>query len=370
MVNYTAGQISSTFSALSILRYRNPWLLDHASRILVSRRLNKVQHFSAAQLADLLTAFSQLRFHNARLFDHLAEVAAETQTLCPSWSAAELAAVLQGFSLVAFCQPQLLAAGAARLVQLAAHQGNAQLQLLPGQSVPLIAAAYHLASMPAASGDAPEGSAKAAAVAAAAAAVVQQHACCSCRDWIKLAISLVLVDAMQTSSSTETWPQQQDVPASTSKLTTASALHQAIPADGQRQQEPCRAATSFALLQQVLWQARTGIAVAAAETGISGLQALDPELLWLMQLLWLAEQQTAGICAQAPQDDARQPQQEGQEQQERQLGSHAAAIDAAEVQWKHMWQLGLADHVLKEYLHQHSTQHDQQHAAQFYCELL
>jgi len=39
-----------------LLQYRNPWLLEHASKMLVSRKMHKVAQLTGQQLSDLLVA--------------------------------------------------------------------------------------------------------------------------------------------------------------------------------------------------------------------------------------------------------------------------------------------------------------------------
>lgn len=180
LANFTAAEISSSLTALAALRYRNTWLLERVSRILVSRKLAKAHQLSPEQLSDVLRACHQLNYLNPMLLSHLGTVAAETQVLgyCPT----QLAAVVQGYCLLRFHQPQLLQAAANRLLQLVVagtaaaavdspnegtgqhghqqpqqeHEQQQQRRAEEEELPHLISAALQLASMPAAAGTSAE----------------------------------------------------------------------------------------------------------------------------------------------------------------------------------------------------------------------
>lgn len=123
LANFTAAEISTSLTALAVLRYRNSWLLDQASKILVSHKLRRAHQLTPEQLADVLGSCYQLSYLNPLLLSHLGSVAAVTQV--PGCSPAQLAAVVQGYKLLGFQQPQLLQAAATRLLQLVTDSSRA-----------------------------------------------------------------------------------------------------------------------------------------------------------------------------------------------------------------------------------------------------
>lgn len=278
MANMTAAQISTCFTACSILRYRNPWLFEQASKMLVSRKLAKAVQFTASQLADIMLACKQLRYHNGLLFAHLGSVAAES--LCISWTAAELAAVLQGYCATGFYQPQLLLAMARQLVgkcdtrrqQIRQQEGGAtqqlqQLQHHGDEAGDLISAAYWLAHMPAAGGLANERSLTRQAVFAVAAVVLQDQQAqqgYSLSHWAEIGAALLLSTAGSGLPQSELQLQRQE-----------NEVLQAV-------------------LQHVVEQVTP---VAAADE----LAAVGPHLLQLIQLLWLLDVQLTDSASQQQQ---------------------------------------------------------------------
>jgi hypothetical protein len=124
LANFTPAEISSTLAALAALRYRNPWLLDHTSKILVSTRMRKAYLLTPQELAHILASCRQLGYVNPLLLGHLGSVAAESQL--QGCTPGELASVLAGFERIGFNQPQLLQAAATKLLQLVVQHESAQ----------------------------------------------------------------------------------------------------------------------------------------------------------------------------------------------------------------------------------------------------
>ena len=165
--------------AVLVPHCRNPWLLDQASKMMVSRKLQKAAQLTIDQLATLLESFHQLAYTNPLLLGHLGAVAAEGRV--SSYTPAQLAAVVVGYQRLGFHQPQLLLAAATRLLQLstalpagqpaaAAAEQQQGSEAGPGGSVDrneqqqqqwhqlghLVEAALHLALMPSAAGSSAE----------------------------------------------------------------------------------------------------------------------------------------------------------------------------------------------------------------------
>jgi hypothetical protein len=265
MAHLSGPQIASSIVSCSILSYRNPWLLEQAAKMLVSRKLHKASQLRARQLADVITACrNSQEAPNARLLGHMGTVAAENPSQLAIWSAGELAAVLQAYAEIGFQQPVLLQAAAARLLQLAGSDAPQQ-QDLPQ----LIAAAYYLASMPLAGGTAAERAFAGQAVASVAAAALQQQqqqdeVCCSALEWIKLSTAQLLMAQQQGSS--------------TSFRTSAVGMQEAHVADADQvpaaaedlrveQQSATAVQDSHLLLQQqVLQQVRSCLAAASTSS--------------------------------------------------------------------------------------------------------
>ncbi|KAF8066274.1 RAA3 [Scenedesmus sp. PABB004] len=246
LANFSAGEVAAALAACGLLRYRNPWLLERAAKVLVSRQLRKAAALTGAQLGDVLQACCALRYHNTLLLGHLGAVAAEA--LAPGWRAGELAAALRGFAAARFAQPALQLAAAARLRELAARPPGEQARAeLPA----LAEAALELCSLPPAGGTAAERALGSEAVAAVAAAALQAGAGCACRNLVRLAVALALLAAERPDG-----------------LATGSAA-----GDPQR---------------EVLRAVRARLAGAADAQQLAALGGR--ELAWLMQLLWLAEQ--------------------------------------------------------------------------------
>jgi hypothetical protein len=354
-------QIASSIVSCSLLSYRNPWLLQQAAKMLVSRKMHKARQLSACQLADVITACRNLQeTPNARLLGHLGTVAAENPSQVASWSAGELAAVLQAYAAVGFQQPVLLQAAAARLLQLSSSGAPQQQQ--QQQSLPqLIAAAYYLASMPLAGGTAAERAVAGHAVTSVAAALLeqqQQYACCSALDWVKLSTAQLLMAQQQSGYGASVSVPQEVQVAEKDQLAAAAAAAAdlrvelqygadvyGIQLQQQHQQQQQQ------VLQQVLQQVRSCVVAASRRSSSSyeGLQEVGAELLCLMQLLWLLEQQ---------QQQQEQLLQGGAPPTTQQQPSGSSSSSSSKQQLP--WHLGLPQPLADEFIHSQMHQQQQQ----------
>ena len=60
--NFTASELASTLASLAVLRYRNPWLLRHLARVIVSPKLQRLDAMSGEELATVAAALAQLEW--------------------------------------------------------------------------------------------------------------------------------------------------------------------------------------------------------------------------------------------------------------------------------------------------------------------
>jgi len=343
LANFTAAQIVTVFSSCSLLQYRNPWLLEHASKMLVSRKMHKVAQVTGQQLSDLLVACRQLQYFNPLLLALLGTTAGAD--LVETWSGWELAGVLHGYQLEGYQHPQLLQAAAARLQQLAeALQDGEQDQLAN-----LVAAAHGLASMPGVGvGSSQPTDATVAAVLAVAAAAMQLAPALSCTKLVALATASVLCDLLPAGHA-----------AAPAKASGANAAH-----NKQEQRELSMQQSAADLVQQVLGSVQQRSILLESVTDISQDQRAVASLLHLMQLLWLKqclsnmkhvqdhwqEQQSAALPRQASQ--LQQDLGQGWQQQPAVEGSgnpqHTQA--SKDGQQQQMWRLGLSQQALLQIL--------------------
>jgi hypothetical protein len=363
MAHMTGPQIASSIVSCSLLSYRNPWLLEQAAKMLVSRKLHKARQLSGRQLADVITACRNLQeTPNARLLGHLGTVAAENPSQLASWSAGGLAAVLQAYAAVGFQQPVLLQAAAVRLLQLTsgdAPKQQQQQQQQQQQDLPqLIAAAYYLASMPLAGGTAAERALAGHAVASVAAAALeqqQQEVCCSATDWAKLSVAQLLMAQQQRRFRTSAQMMQQPHVAEPDQLAAVDAAAADLRVELQSE---ANAQDIQLQQQQVLQQVRTYVLAASSSSSSSssnsssssssyeGLQELGPDLLCLMQLLWLMEQQQ------------QQTWKEGAAPATQQQPSSSGSSSSSQQQQR--WHLGLPHSLADGYIHSQIIQQQQQ----------
>lgn len=269
LANFTAAQIVTVFSSCSLLQYGNPWLLEHASKMLISRRMHKAAQMSGQQLSDLLVACRQLQYFNPLLLAHLGTTAAAG--LVETLMGPELAGVVQGYQLAGYQHSQLLQAAAARLQQLAEGQQDMQQE----QLAYLIAAAQALASMPGVGvGPQQPDDRTAAAVLAVAAAAVRLDPVVNFTEVIMLVSALVICDLLPTECA--------EVPAQASGAGAAQQMQEQQGLDMQR--------AAAGLVQRVL-----GNVQEMSEAFLGSLNECDHQqramasLLHLMQLLWLKQ---------------------------------------------------------------------------------
>eukprot|EP00775_Hariotina_reticulata_P005134 gene5134-5374_t len=269
LANFTAAQIVTVFSSCSLLQYCNPWLLEHASKMLVSRRMQKAAQVTGQQLSDLLVACRQLQYFNPLLLAYLGTTAAAG--LVDTLMVPELTGVVQGYQLAGYQHTQLLQAAAARLRRLA--EGEQEMQ--HEQLACLIAAAHALASMPGVGVGPPQpGDRTAAAVLAVAAAAVQLDPVLNFTEGIMLVSALVICDLLPAECA--------EVPAEASGAGAAQQMQQQQGLDMQR--------AAAGLGQRVLGNVRE-----RSEAFLGSLNERDHQqramasLLHLMQLLWLKQ---------------------------------------------------------------------------------
>lgn len=60
--NFNASELASTLASLAVLRYRNPWLLRHLARVIVSPKLQRLDAMSGEELATVAAALAQLEW--------------------------------------------------------------------------------------------------------------------------------------------------------------------------------------------------------------------------------------------------------------------------------------------------------------------
>jgi hypothetical protein len=71
--NFAPNELARGLAALAALRYRNPWLLRHWSRILATPKLTNIPQLSGADLATVVTALAELRWNCSWLLDALGD---------------------------------------------------------------------------------------------------------------------------------------------------------------------------------------------------------------------------------------------------------------------------------------------------------